>query len=77
MKMNNLKKIGIGFLLTSFISACGDSCYSCRKNSYWNGISYTEPGEIYLECQQEGESDEEFEKRIQETEESDYTCIKK
>lgn len=58
------------------LSACNSKqCQECVKESYYNGVHYTEKetsGPSY--CQEEGESEEDFEKRIKEIEEKGYDC---
>ncbi|MCB9188041.1 MAG: hypothetical protein H6599_02045 [Flavobacteriales bacterium] len=76
-----MRKITIIFSLgiITFLVSCGedDSCYSCSKDSYWNGISYTESGPYSYDCKDDGESDENYEARIKEKIENGYTCKKK
>jgi hypothetical protein len=84
MKINinkNMKKIFLIFsigLLTSLVSCGGgETCYYCSKDSYWNGISYTDPGPYANNCREDGESDEEYKARIKEKVSNGYTCKEK
>jgi len=66
--------------VTILISSCGsgkDDCYSCRKDSYYNGINYTDPGPWTVNCPENGESTEAFEARIKEKTSKGYSCKKK
>lgn len=75
-----MNKIGLSLLLIISLTGCGDSCYTCYQESYWNGISYTEKGEYFDMCKEDGESDEEFETRIDDyesNEDAHKNCFKK
>lgn len=74
-----MKKTGIlaAAILTLTLYSCGDSCYKCRLESYWNGISYTDRGQYAKYCQDEGESDEDYEARIAEkVDGTNWSCVK-
>lgn len=75
-----MKKIGISILLITSLVSCGDSCYKCWVESYWNGISYTKTGESYEVCPDDGETEEQFEQRIKDKEDCEdchTICVKK
>jgi hypothetical protein len=75
MKVYSLIIIAVG--LTLALNSCSETCYYCSKDSYWNGISYTEPGPYANNCRDEGETDEAYESRINEKRSKGYTCKKK
>lgn len=67
--------IFFGAIALLMLSSCGgDDCYRCRKNSYYNGINYTDPGPWSKYYKEEGESNADFEQRIQEQRDKGYTC---
>ncbi len=74
-----MKKLNFALLIggvTLILSSCGESCYSCSKDSYFNGISYTEPGPKAKYCQEENETNEQYETRIKEHISNGNTCSK-
>ena len=70
------KMILLGSVTTlMLLSSCGgEDCYRCRKDSYFNGINYTDPGPWSLRYKKDGESDADFEARIKDEISNGYTC---
>jgi len=70
------KTTAIALVATSMIIlSCGGRAEKlCRKNSYFNGISNTNPGPWAVYKQDEGESDAAYENRINELVSKNYTC---
>jgi|GEM_PF-2413516 len=63
-------------LIIAMLSSCGggkSDCYECQQNAYFNGINTTPAGEWGVYCKKKGESDADFEERI-EKKRSSYTC---
>ena len=75
MKKSVLIAAIMGLVLLS--SCGGDDCFRCRKDSYFNGINYTDPGPWGINCRHDGESEENFKARIQEKISQGYTCQEK
>lgn len=66
--------IGVIALLSLQSCGGGDDCYRCRKNSYFNGINYTDPGPWTKIYKGDGESNADFEQRIHEKKDNGFTC---
>tara|TARA_B100000678_G_C17970891_1_gene407043 strand:+ start:288 stop:524 length:237 start_codon:yes stop_codon:yes gene_type:complete len=63
--------------LPMILQSCGgEECYKCRKDSYYNGINYTDPGPWTWRCPKDGESEDAYEKRIKDEIVRGYSCKK-
>ncbi len=67
-----LKIFGAIIFASIIFASCSKDCHKCRRLSYYNGIVYTDVGIWLNECRKEGESQEDYKKRIEAY--SDFEC---